>query len=282
MAKKSKKKKSKNRKGFLDKLLRRDVVLPDIRLIISQLAYQKMRYFTRECPVEISGFGKVEEAKSVDGMTTYRISDIEILPQKANDIHVDLDMEGMAKWLTEKMRKGEGTEEYRFWWHSHNDFPAFFSGPDLQSIDRDFPNYPFLISLVMNKMGDMTARYDEYEPRSHNIVKHIVIEETLDKNILNKVRRAIKKNVTVVEKMPISSSPIKAKYTNRVQDDIPFVDPDEVLDEEFVDLGRLDPDEVGTRWLTSECVMEDHQLCRLTLVGGRKCSCDCHELVGQA
>ncbi len=152
---------------------------------ITQKAYTKLRYYINECPTEISGFGKVKEFEYVDrrweeimpksGFTFPKrkkkyilneyakkgllVYDVEILPQTATGGHASIDPDTIAKFMTEKMAAGEPIGDYKVWWHSHVFFEAFFSSTDLKTI-KESTEFPYLLSIVMNKQGESQARLD--------------------------------------------------------------------------------------------------------------------------
>lgn len=147
---------------------------------ITNEAYLKLMYFIQECPTEVSGLGKVRQIdqetiveeesyfskKSRMIKTTekmFEIYDLEVLPQKSSEAHSTIDEETLAEFLFDKTKKGEKVSDYKVWWHSHADMEAFFSGTDTGTIDGS-TEFPYLISIVGNKNGDVKVRFDMHKP----------------------------------------------------------------------------------------------------------------------
>lgn len=192
-----------------------------MQIQITHEAYLKMRYFVEECDTEISGLGKVRPVtvnhyaavntnrfafgfKSDDRPTEFEqvaekgleIYDIEILQQEVSGTHATMNEQILAKFLTDKMRKHERVEDYKVWWHSHVNMEAFFSGTDTGTIEKS-TEFPYLISIVTNKPGDIKARFDVFKPQTFSAdIKITILPPTQDKKILNWVRSEIRKKVS--------------------------------------------------------------------------------------
>lgn len=207
-------------------------------------AYLKMRYFVEECETEISGFGKVRpvtmEADDSDKPgyfgfrtekeeTALEIYDIEILPQIVSGVHATISTETLAKFLHEKMKKGESTADYKVWWHSHVDMEAYFSGTDVNTINGS-TEFPYLISIVTNKRGDIRARFDMYEPNPFMANVDIEVQQAEDKDIRNWCRRQIRSKVKT-ESIPLVDRSFRKQptyhdefglYDGFYDDDLPY------------------------------------------------------------
>lgn len=146
-----------------------------IEIRITHPAFLKLKYFIEECETEVSGFGKVRVVKVEEETTPawgkeqivqdqyLEIYDLEILTQQVSGVHSTIEEEDLAKFLYEKQKKGESVADYKVWWHSHVDMAAFFSGTDTGTIDGS-TEFPYLISIVGNKAGELKVRFDLYSP----------------------------------------------------------------------------------------------------------------------
>lgn len=125
-------------------------------IIFSPKAYQKIKYFVRNTPHEISGMGK---SRFIDNKTIL-VQDIEILKQENSFADTILDEAAMAEFLQEKI---EESESWNIWWHSHADMASFWSVTDEQTIEETTGGN-YLISLVINKKLKTLARFDLFKP----------------------------------------------------------------------------------------------------------------------
>lgn len=160
-------------------------------LIIVEEAYLKMKYFVENCNTEISGLGKIREKS--DSLELY---DVEIFEQNVSATHSDLDTKTLAKFLNEKTLTKESVKDYKAWWHSHVNMEVFFSLTDEYTINisREFP---YLVSIVMNKLHDIEARLDIYSPLRITIPLKIEIEVKDNKEIEILCKQEIQKKVRI-------------------------------------------------------------------------------------
>lgn len=119
--------------------------------------WRRLMGYVLRCPTEINGFGLIQRLNE----TTFFVDDVFILKQTATGSNVVTDDQAWAQKLFELTLEGrEG--DVKLQWHSHVDFESYFSATDLDNIDR-FPG-EWLISLVLNKRGELQARIDVLRP----------------------------------------------------------------------------------------------------------------------
>lgn len=171
---------------------------PIVEIILTKLANQKLFYYIEECPVEISGFGKVKELPQEEDDSTkrFQIYDIEILPQEVSGADAEMSEEDLAKFLHAKMKAKKSVVDYKCWWHSHADFGAFFSSTDEGTIDGS-TDFPYLISIVGNKAGDLIGRLDLYKPLRMTFEAVILTEQEENKSLRQKIRKEIEGKVAI-------------------------------------------------------------------------------------
>jgi hypothetical protein len=118
-------------------------------VIIENEVFQKIMFWVNKSNYEVSGLGvlRVED----DGVL--RVVDAMLLPQKNGPTHTDIEPEHVGK-LMFQMKDTPG--ELRFWWHSHVDMPVFWSGTDLDTIEKLGMGGWFL-STVFNKKREMKS-----------------------------------------------------------------------------------------------------------------------------
>lgn len=129
--------------------------------------YQKMRAYVNNTKLEISGLGRVERRGE-----DFWITDVKILEQRVTGTETVLDRRAIGKFYDEIMQEGGATEEWKLWWHSHNNMEAFFSKTDVDTID-DFDTEEeannWWLSIVTNHEGKIKNRVDIYRPIRCNI-----------------------------------------------------------------------------------------------------------------
>lgn len=129
-----------------------------MKLHIKHLAAEKIRQYTKLCPNEISGLGQVD---IIDGEPV--VTDVGIFKQVVSSAHSTINPEHLAEFQDEIIKAGGSMKKYVLWWHSHAHMSVFFSGTDTGTIDSS-TEFPYLVSLVVNKKGDAKARLDIYKP----------------------------------------------------------------------------------------------------------------------
>jgi proteasome lid subunit RPN8/RPN11 len=125
------------------------------KIVLSRLAYAKMRYYTDLVREEILGMLLV----SLRGGNII-VEDILVPKQKITFSSCDPTDEGMAEILSEI----DEPEKFRGWWHSHSSMGTFFSGTDTRTIDNIGKGPPYLVSLVTNRQGEILGRVDMFLP----------------------------------------------------------------------------------------------------------------------
>lgn len=120
--------------------------------------YMLMHYYCKFAPGEVSGFGKT---KFIDD-DTILVTDLILLKQKCSPSHTSLEEEALHQFIFDLAKKGESPEDWRLWWHTHNDFAVFWSHIDNENIKRIQDAFGGkLISTCINKKGNIIGRIDE-------------------------------------------------------------------------------------------------------------------------
>ena len=189
-----------------------------MKIHITDEAFLKLRYFIDGCKTELSGFGKIRELSVVkventedydeyDDVPRYKffkpkrtlpaleIYDIELMPQEAGMAHATISEETLAKFLFEKTQKGESVKDYKVWWHSHVHMQAFFSMTDDNTINGS-TEFPYLVSIVGNKQGDMNARVDFFKPyrdtQDVQLIRQTIENKKLRTFCASEIKRCVK------------------------------------------------------------------------------------------
>lgn len=126
-------------------------------IVVTHKAYTKICAYTDLCNNEISALGcvKIEDNKIV-------IEDIYLFEQYVTGASTDISQKDVANFLCEYIRNGKDPSKLKFWWHSHATMGVFWSGTDINTINRFSSDW--MISMVSNKHGDIKLRIDMFSP----------------------------------------------------------------------------------------------------------------------
>jgi hypothetical protein len=209
-----------------------------MKLIIQSTAYQKIRAYTDICPKEISGLGKVE---MIDGKLT--VTDVTIFEQTVSASHSTIPPEALAKFQNDMVKKGGSMKQWCLWWHSHAEMGVFFSGTDTNTIDSS-TEFPYLVSLVVNKKGDSKARIDVYQPVHMFSDLEVEVKEADEPEVLRKAREAYEKALDE------SKTKIKDSCEKQIKDKVRGLESSyrEVGYQDRLPMGRRDDVQYPSNW----------------------------------
>jgi proteasome lid subunit RPN8/RPN11 len=131
-----------------------------MKVFILPAVHAEIMHYVRSSKVEISGLGRIEK-DSEGNLVVTKV----YLPKQVNGpTSTDIDQEDVSRILFES-RADKGA--LNFWWHSHVDMGAFWSGTDMATI-KQFGGKGWLLASVFNKRGEyQTALYragDDFFP----------------------------------------------------------------------------------------------------------------------
>ncbi len=160
-------------------------------VFISFAAKQKLDYYVSCTQGEISGFGLVEEIGD-----NFLITDVFILPQECTSISTVIEGVHVARLIRELDAKGVDVSKLKLWWHSHFDFPTYWSSIDVETIN-EFNDRRWMVHVVVNQLHDYQVRLDEYKPRRQTIgnlkfVVHTDTDSELKKKIADEVAEKVR------------------------------------------------------------------------------------------
>lgn len=133
--------------------------LPFPQVVIDLESWQRIHEFTRQCNVEINGFGLVDYDPTTN---VIKVSDVFITRQTGSMIGVDVDDRDLHRHLYALQEEGIPINRVNFQWHSHINMDVYFSDRDKANIKRWAGD--FLVSLVVNKRGEWRCRLDILKP----------------------------------------------------------------------------------------------------------------------
>lgn len=117
--------------------------MKNIDFQITRTVYAKVHYWMRKAPnYEISGYGTVE---MIQGIPT--VTEVYLPPQIGNAAETEIDPEHIGQLQAKVYPK-----QLRWWWHSHHDMSAHWSGQDYDNMEEQTENGWFLCS-VFNLKG---------------------------------------------------------------------------------------------------------------------------------
>ena len=128
---------------------------PNYRIFIPDEIFQKIMWWVKKSNHEVSGMGKLTQSGDL-----FTITDAILLPQKNTSTTTDIEPEDVARAMYQ-LRDTPG--ELRWWWHSHVNMQAFWSGTDKDTI-RDCGQGGWFTATVVNKRCEMVSALYVKEP----------------------------------------------------------------------------------------------------------------------
>lgn len=127
------------------------------KVVINEDVYQKVMYWIKKAPGEVSGMGKVifDPIKN-----EFRVVSAYLLKQKNTGSSTEIDATAMGKLMFET-RNDPG--ELRWWWHSHVNFGTFWSNTDMTTI-RELGGQGWILATVLNKKEDRLSAFCQAAP----------------------------------------------------------------------------------------------------------------------
>jgi hypothetical protein len=160
-------------------------------LAIKPVCLAKLMAYTQACDGEISGFGAVY----VDAdRRTFVLEDVSILRQRVTRASVEIEASDVADFLTDYVASGGDVNQLRCWWHSHFDMQAFHSSIDNDTLENALADAPWIVSLVVNRAGEMRASLVIHEPVSiwiDDIPISVYVEPELRASVQAEIARLV-------------------------------------------------------------------------------------------
>lgn len=117
------------------------------KFLIKPEVEQEIKYIVDKCDKEVSGIGIVEV---INGQLV--VTRQFLLEQEVGPAHTDLDAAAIAKIEFSLLQQGIDAM-LCFWWHSHVNMGAFWSGQDLTTI-KEMGQKGLCLATVYNKKGE--------------------------------------------------------------------------------------------------------------------------------
>lgn len=111
-------------------------------------------------PIECSGMGLIERDGSV-----FRVTEAFLPEQRGTPVSTVITPNGRDSMIRDLAKRKVSGKTLKFWWHTHPDFNAYFSSTDVENIERLVGwNGDYMLSMVVNKMGEYNCRLDVMNP----------------------------------------------------------------------------------------------------------------------
>lgn len=170
-------------------------------LFIIREAKRKLDLYIRSANSEIQGFFKVVS----HGVSSMMVTDIRLARCSNTSSHTEVDHKSLNEFLTNLLMDGENPQDWKGWWHSHNEMSAFFSAEDEENIVR-FGNglgkensWGWIVSIVGNKKGEYESRIDTFSPVWMHLEPTLTVYENIydDQELVNGIKEELKEKVTI-------------------------------------------------------------------------------------
>ena len=149
---------------------------PTIRF--SQVCWQKMWALVHACDIEISWMmilATEEERKAAGATEPYYFSDVYVVDQECDGTNTDMEEGAVGELVNQLMNENIDPGRLKGYGHSHVNMGVSPSGKDEQCFER--LQLEPLISIILNKKGEMYLRLDQWEPFRHSYECDYIVDE---------------------------------------------------------------------------------------------------------
>ncbi len=169
------------------------------KLYVPSSLCEKMMTWVNVAKGEVCGIGRVSVEKG-----DFYLQDVWLLEQTASPAEAEFSAEGLAELLVELAESGDDLKGLYFWWHSHVNMTASFSGIDYQTMSEW--QGPYVLAFVINKSMEQECILYVKDPIPTKTVVETCIQwgvgenrEELEKEFKEKVTEKV---TTVVRYLP--------------------------------------------------------------------------------
>lgn len=159
---------------------------------------QELKAYVEHYKTEVSGCGLVEKYELNDKDVHYiefRVTEIFLPSEQSNSAaSTDIDSKVIHQIMTDLLSQNKDTSKLKFHWHSHADMSVFHSSTDEENYD-ELNNGEYLISMVLNRKGDMFTSVHFYEGLGIDIegVELYTFMPDADEKVADKIKKNIEK-----------------------------------------------------------------------------------------
>ena len=168
-----------------------------ITLKIHPRCLEQVRHWVALAKGEMSALGIVEKENE-----TLVVPEVFLPKQTCSAANTEMDQEDVARIMLDVEREGKSSQTLRLWLHSHADMKCFWSDTDDTTIEA-LCNDGFVVSVVVNKAGDLKCRVDLFDPFRHTF-HEVRVEPLLPEfNLLEQCKAEIAEKVVEIPDMVI-------------------------------------------------------------------------------
>ncbi len=149
---------------------------PTIRF--SQVCWQKMWQLVHTCKIEISWMMilATEEERKAAGVTEpYYFSDVYVVDQECDGTNTDMEEGAVGELVNQLMNENIDPGRLKGYGHSHVNMGVSPSGKDETCFER--LQLEPLVSIILNKKGEVYLRLDQWEPFRHSYKCDYVVDQ---------------------------------------------------------------------------------------------------------
>lgn len=204
------------------------------KIILSEKAYEKMKYYVKYSDKEVGWLGSVTKNES-----TYIVTDVYLVEQEVNGTTCELSPEGIINLYLEREKSGK-PNDIKFWGHSHVNMSTAPSSQDDTQFEEFISNNDFFIRLIMNKNDNINLSLFDKDKNIFVTEMIPVIEgdenEEIKKELAEKVKEKVYKVPNTYFKnnyMPYGDSSYYMNNKNKKKENVK--DLAEKLNDEYAD-----------------------------------------------
>jgi hypothetical protein len=120
-----------------------------MKIIVTNQAYAKVMHWVRKADFEVSGYGTAHWDVQ---QNAFVVTDAYLIKQMGGPAHTEIDAVALGK-LVHRIEDVEKKGQIKWWWHSHVNMEAFWSGTDTETI-RSLGIHGWMTASVFNKKGE--------------------------------------------------------------------------------------------------------------------------------
>jgi hypothetical protein len=115
-----------------------------MKIVLPYNVHKRIMFYVNNCDKEIGGMGRIKFDKNKN---EYTVLSVCLPTQEVGSAHTDLDADSVAQCELASIND-EGW--FNFWWHSHVNMQAFWSGTDTATI-KEMGKQGLCVAVVFNK-----------------------------------------------------------------------------------------------------------------------------------
>jgi proteasome lid subunit RPN8/RPN11 len=155
-------------------------------------AFSRLQAYVRHAQGELTLLGTAVPDRDRNQI---RVNQLFLPYQLSSACATQVSEEDLARLLVEAVQAGVDVSSIKVWLHSHSDMPSYFSATDDRNILEAFPQAPWVLSIVINRAGEIKARFSLFSPiyiELDNLPVIIGLQDDLEENIRKEVKEKVR------------------------------------------------------------------------------------------